>query len=310
MSTQSKIEWTHHTFNPWWGCDKVSPGCKNCYAEALAKRFGQSVWGRASPRRFFGDKHWREPLRWDSAAARSGERHLVFCASMADAFERHAVAEVNARLNGERARLYSLIEETKNLVWLLLTKRPENIMEMAPERWRRSGAPANVWLGCTAENQELANKRIPELMRVAAALRVAVRFVSYEPALGPVDFTRLAAGEMKVLDALRAGSWSDRWGFVNHSDLRAIDWVIVGGESGSRARPFDIQWARDTVAACKAAGVPVFVKQLGSNPDVCRLRHRKGADTAEWPEDLRVREWPEVVEFEPAERPEGERCER
>src|SRR5258708_7584279 len=117
MGKNSHIEWTHHTFNPWWGCTKVSPACDNCYAEAWAKRVGNDVWGSKAPRRFFSDSHWKEPLKWQAQAAEEEERARVFCASMADVFE------ARPELDAPRARLWKLIESTPNLDWLLLTKR-------------------------------------------------------------------------------------------------------------------------------------------------------------------------------------------
>jgi protein gp37 len=140
MAKDSRIEWTHHTFNPWWGCVKVSPACANCYAETWAHRLGAKIWGRHAPRRFFGDEHWKHPLRWNAEAERDQVRRRVFCASMADVFE------VRAELNPWRARLWPLIEQTPWLDWLLLTKRPKNVRRMAPwgSRW-----PHNVWLGTT-----------------------------------------------------------------------------------------------------------------------------------------------------------------
>ena len=174
MAKNSRIEWTTHTFNPWWGCVKVSPACKHCYAESWAKRVGQPVWGIRADRRFFGEAHWNEPLRWDREAAQSGERARVFCASMADVFEDRG------DLDPWRDRLWALIEATPNLDWLLLTKRPQHIASMAPwdDRW-----PANVWLGTTVEDQDCADERLPLL----AAVPAAVRFISAEPLLGPVD---------------------------------------------------------------------------------------------------------------------------
>ncbi len=138
MGKDTAISWCHHTFNPWHGCEKVSPGCANCYAEAFSKRIGRDIWGRGKPRRFFGDKHWAEPRKWNEDAMRAGERRRVFCASMADVFE------ADGSLVAHRERLWLLIESTPHLDWLLLTKRPENAAGMAPWRGRW---PANVWLG-------------------------------------------------------------------------------------------------------------------------------------------------------------------
>src|SRR4051812_42185869 len=126
MAKNSHIEWTHHTFNPWWGCTKVSPACNNCYAELWAKRMGHKIWGGTAPRRFFTDAHWKGPLVWNEEAQAKGERERVFCASMADVFERRA------ELNPYRERLWALIAETPWLDWLLLTKRPQNIGGMVP----------------------------------------------------------------------------------------------------------------------------------------------------------------------------------
>ncbi len=174
MSQQSAIEWTNHTFNPWWGCTKVSPGCTNCYAETLATRYGHTVWGPRSQRRFFGDHHWQEPLKWNRDAERIGVAARVFCASMADVFEN------NRALDGQRERLWNLIAETPWLHWQLLTKRPEHVLQMVPwgEVW-----PANVWIGTSVENQALADERLPHLNKLPAT----VRFLSCEPLLGPLD---------------------------------------------------------------------------------------------------------------------------
>jgi protein gp37 len=179
MARDSKIEWTHHTFNPWWGCVKVSPACAHCYAESFAHRLGASLWGRSAPRRFFGADYWRQPLRWDEHARLAGERRRVFCASMADLFE------ARSDLHRWREQLWPLIESTPNLDWLLLTKRPQNIHRMAP--WRDSWPP-NVWLGTTAENQKHADLRIPRLLELPAR----VRFISAEPLLGPLTLRQWA----------------------------------------------------------------------------------------------------------------------
>jgi protein gp37 len=224
LGRNSSIEWTTHTFNPWWGCVKVSPACKHCYAEAWSKRVGQSVWGINAERRFFGDRHWAEPTRWDAAAAQKGERARVFCASMADVFEDRR------DLDEARARLWGLIEATPSLDWLLLTKRPELIASMVP--WE-SEWPTNVWLGTTVEDQEWAEERLPHLLENPAR----VRFISAEPLLGPVDLS----------------PWLQD----------GLDWVITGGESGPKARPSSPSWFRDLLNQCMSADVAFHFKQWG-----------------------------------------------
>ena len=230
MAKDSKIEWTHHTFNPWWGCTKVSPGCKHCYAEAWARRTGQQVWGPSAQRRSLSDTYWTQPYAWNEEARLKRIRARVFCASMADVFEDRR------ELDEKRARLWPIIEATLNLDWLLLTKRPQNMSRLAPwkTRW-----PSNVWAGTTAENQRWAEKRIPVLIEVPAV----VRFISAEPLLGPLDLT----------------PWLTRDG----SD-RQIEWVITGGESGPHARPMNPEWARALRDQCSAASVPFLFKQWGN----------------------------------------------
>lgn len=173
MARDSKIEWTHHTFNPWWGCTKVSAACKHCYAETWAKRLGRDIWGAKAPRRFFTDHHWKEPLRWNLEAKQERRHRRVFCASMADVFEKRK------ELDPWREHLWALIEATPNLDWLLLTKRPHFVSDFAP--W--SAWPSNVWLGTTVETQRWAEKRIEKLTENGAV----VRFLSCEPLLGPLD---------------------------------------------------------------------------------------------------------------------------
>ncbi len=175
MGTETGIAWCDHTFNCWWGCVKISPACTNCYAATFDKRVGGAHWGPDSERRFFGDKHWAEPLKWDAAAKRAGVRRRVFCASMADVFEgRPDLVE-------HRARLWNLIDATPNLDWLLLSKRwgVEDVASMIP--WTTTPRP-NVWLGATAENQEYCDARAPALLAVPAV----VHFLSVEPQLGAV----------------------------------------------------------------------------------------------------------------------------
>lgn len=229
MAKNSQIEWTHHTFNPWWGCTKVSPACDNCYAELWAKRMGQQIWGNKSPRRFFGDAHWREPLVWNEEAGIENTRHRVFCASMSDVFEKRT------DLNDQRQRLWGLIQSTPWLDWLLLTKRPQNIAAMIP--WEADAWPKNVWLGTTVESQPFADQRLPHLLKH----RAAVRFLSCEPLLGPIELS----------------AWFQR------SDLQPIDWVIAGGESGPGARPMHPDWAQGLLNQCQGARVAFHFKQWG-----------------------------------------------
>lgn len=224
MAKFSKIEWTHHTFNPWWGCTKVSQACKHCYAETWARRVGQDLWGAKRDRRFFSDKHWSEPLKWNDEAEEQGERRRVFCASMADVFESRA------DLNPWRERLWLLIERTPWLDWLLLTKRIHRVKYHAPwgDNW-----PNNIWLGATVEMQKWAEKRIPELLSYPAF----VRFLSCEPLLGPLDLS----------------PWLHQ----------GVHWVIAGGESGPSARPMHPKWAERLRDQCVEAGTPFHFKQWG-----------------------------------------------
>lgn len=292
MGEVTGIAWTDSTFNAWIGCSEVSPACDNCYARTgsarLGAQHGLKLWD--GDRYFTNEKYWREPLRWNAKAAKGGRRHRVFCSSFSDVFDGHW--QIGKRtLDEKRAQLWKLIEQTPHLDWLLLTKRPENMLAMTRSAW--PGAwPRNVWAGTTCENQEWADVRIPLLMRVPSV----VRFVSYEPALGPIDFEHVVnrvppAGIRFSYDAFRGAG----------PDLRGVNWVIVGGESGPKARPFDLGWARSTIAQCAKSGVACFVKQLGARPflgktpTLLEIRSRAGSDPAEWPEDLRVQQFPTVA---------------
>ena len=241
MGKGSKIEWTDHTFNPWWGCVKASPGCKNCYAESMCERFpGEEgkIWGppKTTTRRVFGDKHWNDPMRWDKAAAKAGVQHKVFVASMADVFEDHP------RVVADRVRLWNIIENTPNLIWLLLTKRPENIRQMIPERWAKD-MPRNIWFGTSTEDQEWAEKRIPVLLE--AVPTAAVHFISYEPALGPIDIT----------------AWMSKEDPARRSLTGNLNWVIAGAESGPKARPMSEDWVREVRDQCAFTGTAFMYTQ-------------------------------------------------
>lgn len=170
MAENSKIEWTDHTFNPWIGCQKVSPGCDHCYAEAMMDhRYGRVQWGPHGARKRTSLANWRKPLQWARRA--NGRRERVFCASLADVFDNQVPPEW-------RADLFALIHATPELDWLLLTKRSENIRKMLPEGWGEGWA--NVWLGTTCEDQPNYDRRWPVLRATPAR----VRFISYEPAIG------------------------------------------------------------------------------------------------------------------------------
>lgn len=223
MAKNTKLEWVHHTFNPWWGCEKVSQACKHCYAETWAKRVGSKVWGAASERRFFSDQHWRQPLIWNREAERSGQRYRVFCASMADVFEDRR------DLDQPRRRLAELIAATPCLDWLLLTKRYDKITQLMP--WKHW--PDNVWLGLTVENQAWAEIRLPVLANIPAK----IRFLSCEPLLGPLDLS----------------AWLGQ----------SIDWIVTGGESGANARPSHPQWFRSLRDQCETHGVAFHFRQWG-----------------------------------------------
>jgi protein gp37 len=309
MAEKTGIAWTTSSWNPWIGCTEVSPGCDNCYARVLDKRHrwgGGTHWGAGVPRRRTSADNWKEPVKWNKKQSALLLQHTwqrgpalvgqdeasalwtVF-PSLCDPFD-------NEVPEAWRSDLFDLIYATPLLTWLLLTKRIGNVARLGatamPQTERPGCLPPNVWLGVSVVNQEEADRDIPKLLATPAAKR----FVSYEPALGPVDWWQVPV----------PGTHGDM------CDLRTIDWIIVGGESKqgkAQARPFDLAWARSTVAQCKAASVSVFVKQLGSHAitDVQRrpgwggklysafrlkLDHRAGADPAEWPEDLRVQEFP------------------
>lgn len=259
MSEKTGIAWTDHTFNPWWGCIKVSPGCKHCYAETFSTRYGHDVWGPATTttRRTFGLKHWLEPEKWNAESERDattgsglGRRHRVFSGSMCDVFEDHPMA------NATRDDLWGTIRLTPWLDWQLLTKRPENIASMLPSDW--GDGHANVWLGTSVEDQERADERIHKLLDVPAKRR----FLSCEPLIGPVDLSPLQ---------------------IQHYTDRQIHWVIVGGESGGDRRPMEIDWLAHIVGHCRVSGVPVFVKQDNAfKPD----------QRGRIPDDLWIRQFP------------------
>jgi protein gp37 len=229
MAKDSKIEWTHHTFNPWWGCVKVSAACDHCYAETWAKRLGEDIWGAKSQRRFFSDAHWNDPVKWNKEAETAGERRRVFCASMADVFENRD------DLIAPRSRLFNLIEATPHLDWLLLTKRIHLVAKLIPTGRKLA---KNVWLGTTVENQDSAKKRIKYLLKFTEP---AVRFLSCEPLLGSLDLSPWLGPQKEA----------------------RLDWVIAGGESGAGSRPMNPEWVIDLQAQCERSKVAFHFKQWG-----------------------------------------------
>lgn len=337
MSTT--IEWTEETWNPLRGCRRVSPGCEHCYAERQAARpilsgpgkpyeglvrigeWGGSQRPTRGPRwtgRTSGVDKLDEPLRWKKP-------RRVFPCSMSDlfyeGFDDEQIAEVFASmalahwhtfqaLTKRAARAASLLGsmDFQRLAFAAAARLERRVFGTMKGRPPWAWPLPNVWLGTSVEDQERAEERLPHLLATPAA----VRFVSFEPALGPVDF----------------GPWLPRWrrtaDRADVTDVRVpgIDWLIIGGESGAGARPFDLAWARAAVERCRSAPkVPVFVKQIGALPTTVRRdpraegwtgaaiahgneetgalyelkpRDRKGGDPAEWPEDLRVREMPEA----------------
>lgn len=314
MGENTKIEWAHHTWNPWEGCQKAGPGCDLCYAEARNARFNGGVavnWGPGAPRRRTSESNWKLPLKWNAQAEREGLRFRVFCASLADVFDNQAP-------DSWRMDLFALIAKTPHLDWLLLTKRIGNV---APYLQRDGLAfdlmGRNVWLGATVVNQAEADRDIPKLLDVPAAKR----FLSMEPLLGPVDIRKWldpwtcadcqyhgsedeagpdgcercgesdafpSSGVCKSCGAddqaakpscPRCGShrsFERDHGFKFESEQTFIDWVIVGGESGRSARPMHPDWPRSLRDQCRAAGVPFLFKQHGEWIGVPDLRNLPG----------------------------------
>lgn len=271
MGKGSGIAWTTHTFNPWWGCVKVSPACDNCYAATFDHRLGGDHWGPDVPRRHFPDKHWNEPLRWNTEAEKlraTGERMqtLVFCASMADVFENYTPnGDIITTTNGDkldglqpfRERLWDLIRRTQALTWLLLTKRPQNIGRMTPADIR---AAPNVWFGTTIETPAY-------LWRAAALIEHApeapVRFVSMEPLIESTSIITMLQPHARNISG----------------QPRGINWVITGCESGTGARHTPTTWYRQLRNECAQESVhgdgyiaavdriPFFLKQAPRGAD-------------------------------------------
>jgi protein gp37 len=256
MAADTKIEWADHTFNAWWGCKAISPGCDNCYAKALAKRAGRDFAVRTR----MSSNYWQQPGKWNDNAAAfhavHGRRQRVFCCSLADVFDNEVPAEW-------RHDLFNLIAQTPSLDWLLLTKRPQNIVRMVQEAGCIAGngtryLPGNVWLGATAEDQRRAEINVPALLKAKELTGAAIAFLSMEPLLGQVDLRHVGAG---LGGCLKRQANYEASGAITRTPR--IDWVIVGGESGPKARPMHPDWARSLRDQCDAAGVKFLFKQWG-----------------------------------------------
>jgi protein gp37 len=254
MGKDSKIGWTTHTFNAWWGCVEVSPECDHCYARTWAKRCGFEIWGKTADRRFFGEKHWAELYRWNREAAAKGRMARVFWNSMSD------ICEDRRDLDPWRALAWTSMIMTPHLIHLLLTKRPQNYRRMFPleaPRW------ATVHFGATVGCRD-SLWRIDELRNTIAAREH--RFVSAEPLLEDL-------GEI---------------------DLRDIGLVIIGGESGGGARSMNFEWARNIARQARRDGCKIFVKQAGAKPTdgltQIVVTDRNGEDIRQFPKDMRVRQ--------------------
>lgn len=338
MADETAISWTATdgkpgaTFNPWLGCQRVSPGCQHCYAETfVTRRMGLPVWGPSTTteRKRTAPSNWKKPLAWNRTAQREGRRIKVFCSSLADVFED------NPQVAPWRRELFQMIEQTTHLDWLLLTKRPEHMRRLAVEAGWPSVWPAHVWAGTTVEDKRRAEERIPHLLQVPAR----IRFLSCEPLLEAVNLTDTPANLPRLsgeydddyFDALAGrGNELQEEGHTD-TEYPRLSWIICGGESGPGARPFDLGWARSLRDQCGAAGVPFFMKQMGANPidsgvrdivspdgkAICqrpvghpdieealrsggysvrpgkpRYKDKAGADPSEWPEPMRVQEFP------------------
>jgi len=267
MAENTGIAWTKSTFNPWIGCTKVGPGCDNCYAETMDKRSvfkGVQHWGAGVSRMRTSDANWNKVRQWNKQAPNTefaGRKGFwpVFCASLADVFDNEVPVQW-------RRDLFDLIELTPNLTWLLLTKRIGNVFAMVSEARSHDWLAGrnNVWLGATVVNQEEADRDIPKLLKIPAK----VRFLSIEPMLGTIDLAKYFA---PLCDAgsiqhphLNAGTTCPFCqGTTVKGGCQSLHWVIVGGESGSKARPMRPEWVCSMRDQCAASGVPFFFKQWG-----------------------------------------------
>lgn len=270
MGKNSKIQWTDHTFNLVWGCVKVNSECKNCYAEAHSKRYGYDCWGPNTERRTFLEKYWNAPLLWNKKAQVADKQQLVFCGSMCDWLEDHPT------VHQERKKLLPLISNTPWLTWLLLSKRIENFIPMVIEQPRGlRDLPRNIMLGISAGTQATYDEKWPILAGISAGINIPT-FISVEPMLEPID--------------------------LNLREVRAPDWIIIGGESGHKARKMSVKWVLDILKQIDEyeGEIPIFVKQLGSwwaKHAVSYKDDPKGEVMELWPYPLQIREYPDEAYY-------------
>jgi protein gp37 len=251
MSDNSAIEWTDASWNPVTGCSKVSEGCRNCYAEALSLRFGRSKkpWAAqfAAENVVLHPDRLGYPLKWK-------EPRRIFVNSMSDLFHENVPDTFVVKV-------FDVMRQAPQHTFQVLTKRPERMRELVG-RWTEKyalrmleeGGMAcqwplpHVWLGTSVEDQKSADARIAKLLETAAS----VRFLSCEPLLAPINLCQAMSAPTDHEHGPTCREW-----------LAGLGWVIVGGESGPRHRPFDLDWARDLRDQCQAAGIPFFFKQVG-----------------------------------------------
>ena len=258
MGEHSTIEWTDHTWSPWIGCTKVSPACDGCYAEHLMDtRMGRVEWGPHGERSRTSASYWRKPLAWDREAKAAGKPLSVF-PSLCDPFDNRTDPAV-------RRAWFDLMRATPNLLWLLLTKRPQNAVEMSEAA---GGLPGNAALGATCEDQKRTNTNVPALLVAKQTLGAKIAFLSCEPLLGPIELTSISTMWFRGAEVLNGltGELAGMFGDPCGTRLPGLDWIITGGETDQgqhRARPTNPQWFRDIRDQCAAAGVPYLHKQNG-----------------------------------------------
>lgn len=280
MAQDSKIEWTHHTVNLWWGCTKVHEGCDNCYAEALSHRFGDDVWGNDKSRKEIKSA-FKDLDKYQKLAKSKNEVYRVFVGSMMDIFEKpmpliNSKGELNENANtgNIRFQLFYQIDrgDYPNLLFLFLTKRPSNINKYIFNSWKEN-PPQNVMFGTSPVNQETANTLIPQLLKVKGK-----RFLSIEPQLGEISFRWASWHDYKTNFETKEEDGDLIQVRSQYDGIKGIDWVIQGGESGHHKRPFNLDWAYKLKEQCHEAKIPYFFKQIDKIQPI--------------PEDLKDRQFP------------------